>query len=100
MEVKRRICGPLAPVLTVYREGDLALDLDAIQENVDQQIRRGMVTGRGTLLAAGAGYFADSVVTLGVPGTEAAIGLYTFIGEVVFMVWLLVAGLRRGPKVG
>jgi 4-hydroxy-tetrahydrodipicolinate synthase len=54
-EVKERIRGPLAPVLTVYREGDLALDLDAIQENVDQQIRRGMTTGNGVLLAAGAG---------------------------------------------
>jgi 4-hydroxy-tetrahydrodipicolinate synthase len=54
-EVKKRIRGPLAPVLTVFREGDLALDLDAIQENVDQQIRRGMTAGNGVLLAAGAG---------------------------------------------
>jgi len=54
-EVKQQICGPLAPVLTVYREGDLSLDLEAIQENVDQQIRRGMTTGSGVLLAAGAG---------------------------------------------
>jgi 4-hydroxy-tetrahydrodipicolinate synthase len=45
----------LAPVLTVYREGDLALDVDAIQANVDQQIRRGMSKGNGVLLAAGAG---------------------------------------------
>jgi len=42
-------------VLTVYKEGDLSLDLDAIQENVDQQIRRGMSKGNGVLLAAGAG---------------------------------------------
>jgi 4-hydroxy-tetrahydrodipicolinate synthase len=55
LEVKKRIRGPLAPVLTVFREGDLALDLGAIQENVDQQIRRGMATGKGVLLAAGAG---------------------------------------------
>jgi 4-hydroxy-tetrahydrodipicolinate synthase len=55
VEVKQKICGPLAPVLTVYREGDLAIDLDAIQENVEQQIRRGMTTGNGVLLAAGAG---------------------------------------------
>ena len=54
-QVKERICGPLAPVLTVYREGDLALDLDAIRENVEQQIRQGMTTGNGVLLAAGAG---------------------------------------------
>jgi dihydrodipicolinate synthase/N-acetylneuraminate lyase len=55
LEVKKRICGPLAPVLTVFREGSLELDLDAIQENVDQQIRRGMTQGNGVLLAAGAG---------------------------------------------
>jgi 4-hydroxy-tetrahydrodipicolinate synthase len=54
-QVKQQIRGPLAPVLTVYREGDLGLNLDAIQENVDQQIRRGMTTGSGVLLAAGAG---------------------------------------------
>jgi 4-hydroxy-tetrahydrodipicolinate synthase len=53
-DVKNAIRGPLAPVLTIYRE-DLSLDLDAIQENVDQQIRRGMTRGNGVLLAAGAG---------------------------------------------
>jgi len=54
-EVKKYMRGPLAPVLTVYKEGDLALDVDAIQANVDQQIRRGMAKGKGVLLAAGAG---------------------------------------------
>ncbi|NLD74879.1 MAG: hypothetical protein GX649_19440, partial [Chloroflexi bacterium] len=53
--VKENICGPLAPVLTVFREGDLSVDLDCIQENVDQQIRRGMSKGQAVLLAAGAG---------------------------------------------
>lgn len=53
-EVKKFMRGPLAPVLTVYKE-DLSLDLDAIQENVDQQIRRGMTKGNAVLLAAGAG---------------------------------------------
>ena len=53
-QVKQLIRGPLAPVLTVYEE-DLSLDLDAIQENVDRQIRRGVTRGRGVLLAAGAG---------------------------------------------
>lgn len=55
LEVRKRICGPLAPVLTVFREQDLELDVDAIRENVDQQIRRGMTSGNGVLLAAGAG---------------------------------------------
>jgi 4-hydroxy-tetrahydrodipicolinate synthase len=53
-EVKKVMRGPLAPVLTIYKE-DLSLDLDATQENVDQQIRRGMKKGKGILLAAGAG---------------------------------------------
>ena len=55
LKVKERIRGPLAPVLTVYQEEDLALDLDAIQENVDRQVRSGMTVGNGVLLAAGAG---------------------------------------------
>ncbi len=54
-EVKKMVRGPLAPVLTVYKEDDLSVDLDAIQENVDQLIRRGMTKGKGVLLAAGAG---------------------------------------------
>ncbi|MFZ5917352.1 MAG: dihydrodipicolinate synthase family protein [Chloroflexota bacterium] len=54
-DVKQVIRGPLAPVLTIYRQDDLSVDLDAIQANVDQQIRRGMSRGNGVLLAAGAG---------------------------------------------
>ncbi len=54
-EVKENIRGPLAPVLTVFRPDTLEVDLDAIQSNVDQQIRRGMAKGSGVLLAAGAG---------------------------------------------
>jgi len=54
-DVKKHMRGPLAPVLTVFREGDLSVDVDAIQANVDQQIRRGMAKGQGVLLAAGAG---------------------------------------------
>ena len=53
-DVKAWIQGPLAPALTVFRD-DLSLDVDAIQKNVDQQIRRGMTAGQGVLLAAGAG---------------------------------------------
>lgn len=53
-EVKKVMRGPLAPVLTVYEE-DLCLDLGAIQENVNQQIDRGMTKGNAVLLAAGSG---------------------------------------------
>lgn len=54
-EVKRMYAGPLAPVLTVYKEDDLSVDYEAIETNVEQQIARGMTKGNGTLLAAGAG---------------------------------------------
>ena len=54
-DVKTLIRGPMAPVLTVYKNTDFSLDLAAIQENVDQQIHRGMTRGNGVLLAAGAG---------------------------------------------
>jgi len=54
-EVKQNIRGPLAPVLSVFKSETLEVDLDAIQSNVDQQIRRGMTKGSAVLLAAGAG---------------------------------------------
>ena len=50
------------------------------------------------LLAAGIGYGADTVIELAVPEADPSIGLYTFIGEMVFMVWLLVRGLSGGRK--
>ncbi len=53
-KVKALLRGPVAPVLTVFDE-DGTVNLDAVQFNVDQQIRRGLVAGKGTLLAAGAG---------------------------------------------
>ena len=39
-----------------------------------------------------------SVILLAVPEADPSIGLYTFVGEVVFMVWLLVRGLAGGRK--
>ena len=53
-EAKRTICGPLIPVITHYRD-DLSVDHDAIRENVRYVVDRGVETGSGVLLAAGAG---------------------------------------------
>lgn len=47
----------------------------------------------GALLAiAGLGYLVDSVGSLIISDYNLKIGLYTFIGEVVFMFWLLFKG--------
>ena len=48
------VVGPQIPVITNLKD-DLTLDLDGIRVNVDYLIEHGMVTGKGVLLAAGAG---------------------------------------------
>ncbi len=48
------VVGPQIPVITNLKD-DLALDLDGIRVNVDYLVDHGMVTGKGVLLAAGAG---------------------------------------------
>lgn len=53
-DARSTICGPLIPVLTHYRD-DLGVDHDAIRENVRYVVERGIRTGSGALLAAGAG---------------------------------------------
>ena len=53
-DAKRTICGPLIPVITNYSD-DLSVDHDAIRENVNYVVERGVRTGSGVLLAAGAG---------------------------------------------
>lgn len=53
-DARSTICGPLIPVLTHYHE-DLGVDHDAIRENVRYVVDRGIRTGSGALLAAGAG---------------------------------------------
>jgi len=53
-QARRTICGPLIPVITHYRD-DLSVDHDAIRENVRYVVDRGVRTGSGVLLAAGAG---------------------------------------------
>lgn len=53
-EVKRVLRGPMAPVLTHYKN-DLSIDHASIRENVRAIVGRGLVRGQGVLLAGGAG---------------------------------------------
>jgi 4-hydroxy-tetrahydrodipicolinate synthase len=53
-EVKQTVRGPMIPVITNLRE-DLSVDHAAIAENVRYVVARGLVQGRGVLLAVGAG---------------------------------------------
>jgi len=53
-EVKSTLCGPMIPVITNFKE-DMSVDLEAIQYNVNYVVERGIVKGRGVLLAVGAG---------------------------------------------
>jgi hypothetical protein len=46
------------------------------------------------LVVAGIGYLVDSLVRLLVPGSGLTVSVYTFVGEALFMVWLLAKGRR------
>ena len=52
--LKRRLEGCYVTVPTMFRDPDLALDLDAVGRHVDFLLRGGIRTGRGVLLAGGA----------------------------------------------
>ncbi len=56
------VVGPLIPVITNLKK-DLSVDLDAIRANVKHVVEHGMTTGKGALLAVGAGGDFD-VLTL------------------------------------
>ena len=45
------------------------------------------------LIIAGSGYLIDSVTFFLFPNFDVTISLFTFIGEVVFMLWLLIKGV-------
>jgi hypothetical protein len=54
----------------------------------------------GVLVAlAGAGYLVDSVDALLFSGYTANIGAFTFVGEFLLMLWLLIKG-RTIPSTG
>lgn len=48
------------------------------------------------LVVAGLGYLTDSFGLLLVSGYSLEIGMYTFIGELLLMVWLLARGWKTG----
>ena len=52
--VKQTLRGPVIPVITNLND-DLSIDHGAISENVRYVVERGITTGHGVLLAAGAG---------------------------------------------
>jgi Domain of unknown function (DUF4386) len=46
------------------------------------------------LVVAGLGYLIDSFVKLLAPGSSVTVSVYTFVGEALFMLWLLIKGRR------
>jgi dihydrodipicolinate synthase/N-acetylneuraminate lyase len=53
-EVKQTLRGPMIPVITHLNE-DLSINSGAIREEVEYLVEHGIVTGKGVLLAVGAG---------------------------------------------
>jgi hypothetical protein len=47
------------------------------------------------LVIAGAGYVFDNVALLLNPDFGFQVALVTFVGEVAFILWLLIRGMRR-----
>jgi len=52
------------------------------------------------LIIAGAGYLFDTILFLTAPDSNIGVALYTFIGEVVFIFWLLIKGSRIDSRAG
>ena len=50
------------------------------------------------LLIAGLGYFIDSFGKFLLPGYNVEIAMFTFIGELIFMFWLLIKGVKISEK--
>jgi Domain of unknown function (DUF4386) len=50
------------------------------------------------LVIAGGGYLVGSSSALLVPGNSVNVAAFTFIGEALFMLWLLVKGRSATPK--
>lgn len=49
----------------------------------------------GLVAIAGLGYVADTAIAVLAPTTEVSISIYTFVGELLLMIWLLVKARRR-----
>ena len=50
------------------------------------------------LFIAGAGYFADSILAVAMPEIVFEFALYTFVGELAFMIWLIAVGGRSSKS--
>lgn len=46
------------------------------------------------VLIAGAGYLADGIIRIAMPESDFSLTLYTFVGELVLMLWLLIRGWK------
>lgn len=46
------------------------------------------------LVVAGVGYLFDGLTALAIPGFAVQLAMFTFLGELLFMLWLLI----RGPR--
>jgi hypothetical protein len=51
------------------------------------------------LVVAGSGYFADGIIALVVPESTLQLAMFTFVGEVLFIFWLLIRGTRLPMRV-
>jgi hypothetical protein len=61
--------------------------------------RPGFARVTGLLLVlAGAGYVADAVAALMHPGTVLGVATFTFVGELVLIVWLFLRGGRPAAR--
>jgi hypothetical protein len=47
------------------------------------------------VFVAGAGYFVDGVATTLTPTYSITLAVYTFVGEVILIIWLFVRGGRE-----
>jgi hypothetical protein len=65
----------------------------------DKRLSAAIAAILGTLLIiTGLGYVVDSIAFLFYPATSFAITNYTFVGEMIFMAWLLWTGITGGRK--
>lgn len=85
----------------VWDAGLLVFGTHLVLVGVAAMRARNISTWIGIIVAlAGVGYILDSLLVLLAPGAGISVGEFTFIGEVVLLVWLLGWGgrVKRAPK--
>ena len=93
-EVKQHLCGPMIPIITNLHD-DLSIDTEAIQSNVRYVIDRGFVTGKGVLLAVGAGIAAMVVPLAGHP---ARLAMLASLSAILVVPGDMAMDLGLGPN--